>query len=364
LKLWKTRVTALAFALAFSACSADDFFDYEGTLPIDDGASKGTKESLKVDGEHEARLELSTGVALTFPKGAVERDVEIGVERPTDSKAIELVQTLKTVKAVASAPYVLTPHGTQFQKDVKLEIPILNNKGRPLIAAYLKDENDREWKTLDTPVVEGDVAVVTLKHFSVIVLLDLARSGLEAPDAGAFDAGDDEEDAGTEDDASAEPDADSEDAGASAADAGVAFDAASTLDAGDTTPPVSDASAHVADAGTTQTSDAHTGGGPDAQVANDAGSTPDASAVIDTGTGGEPDSAYADASSQDPDSGYDYDSGYDSATPDSGCTPLLCEFACGIIQDGCGGELDCGDDCGLYGGTCNTTEHVCEYIGQ
>ncbi len=368
--LWKTRfAAALTIGLTVVACSLDDLVP-EGSLGIDDGASGGAKESYKVDNDSEARIEIEeTGATLTVPKGAVEHAVTIGVERPSDIKAIEFVESLKTVKAVASAPYVLTPHGTEFTKDLKLQIPVVANKGKELVAAYLKDESDREWKYLDTPVVEGDVATVTLKHFSVIVLLDRERAGFDvAPDAGSAtpgsnDAGDELLDAGTSEveDAGSAPDpTDAEsapeptdagtrddqdtgatraDAGGSALDAGAAIDAGTgqVLDAADPTP--------APEAGMGAAEDAGSASNPDA----------DTPPPVDTGVQLPPDDA-GDPNAQDagfvPDTGTEpIDSGYDA------CEPYwYCAYdQCGSIVDTCGGEHSCGN-CEQHGGECGFYE--------
>jgi hypothetical protein len=356
---------AVAVALTLVACSLDDIAGHYVGIGIDDGASEGAKGSVKVDGSTEQTLELETGAILTLPKGAVDHDVVIGVERPSDTKAIELVETLKSVKAVASAPYVLTPHGTEFAKDIKLEIPVVNNKGKDLVAAYLKDENDREWKYLDTPTVEHDVATVTLKHFSVIVLLDRDRAGFaieapaDAPDAGsALDAGaardastgevdaGAELDAGTETDPVADHDAGKNEApdasaggGPSDADVGAATDSGTqaTPDASVTMPMLDAASDD--DTGTAQASDASTGQG------NDSSATPsDAAPDTDAVTGASVEAG------QDPDTGLQVtDAG---VSVDDGCQRHVClDYECGSVPDGCGGEVGCGN-CEIYGGTC------------
>lgn len=356
--LWKTRIaTALTIAATFAACSLDDLVP-DGTLPIDDGASEGTKEVMKVDGSSEARLELKTGASLTVPKDAVDHSVMIAIERPADSKAVEFVESLKSVKAVASAPYVLTPHGTEFMKDLKLEIPVVANKGKELVAVYLKDESDREWKYLDTPTVENDVATVTLKHFSVIVLVDRERAGVEEKrDAGSAsgqtDAGGDPVDAG------APADAGSATAGEDAGS--VSVDAGSQGDPGGQTKDAGSASAH--DAGTQTMTDAgqsapDASASLDANVA-DAGSAPDGGTTLDasaqTPDAGQPDAYMDDSSAQTPpDTGALNDGS--SQQPDA-CTPnAVCqEDWCGWHDDGCGGEMPCGE-CELYGGLCGFYE--------
>jgi hypothetical protein len=241
LKIWRSALMATAlFAAGLVACSTDDLIDADDVLDIDDGASDGIAKSLKVDGTSEKTLELETGAMLTVPKGAVDHELTIKVERPSDDKALDLVKTLKSEKAVASAPYVLTPHGTQFKSAVTLEIPVQKHEGRALAVAWLEDENDKEWKVLaEAPVQDGKVKV-ELQHFSVIVVLEPTIAGLDASvPASAADAG-----LGTPDAAQQGP-RDEEDAGEAPpgrADAGVG----SAPDAGGSTSQPQDAAAPVA----------------------------------------------------------------------------------------------------------------------
>ncbi len=222
MKIWgRALIATFAIAAGAVACSTDDLVDdVDVPLGIDDGASDGAQKSAKVDGSSEAKLTLEeTGASLTVPKGALDREVTITVARPADEKAVELVKTLKSVKAVASAPYVLTPHGTKFKSAVSLELPVTKHLDRELAVAWLEDENDKEWKVLsEAKVVDGKVRV-ELKHFSVIVIFDVATAGLDAsvPVDVEDDAGEDVEpllDAGTAPgaDAAVDDPRDSEDA--------------------------------------------------------------------------------------------------------------------------------------------------------
>jgi hypothetical protein len=254
-------------AAGLVACSTDDLIDVDGTLDIDDGASEGVAKSLKVDGSSEQKLTLETGASLTVPKGAVDRELTIKVERPSDDKALELVKTLKTDKAVASAPYVLTPHGTQFKNAVTLELPVAKHEGRELAVAWLEDENDKEWKLLSEARVENDKVKVELGHFSVIVVLDVQMAGLDASvPVSAADAGTSTPDAGddTNEDAGDDP--------GTRADAGIgaAQDAGSTSQPPDAMQPVDhDAGSKYEDAAGSGSSDAATTA-PDAYIEYDA----------------------------------------------------------------------------------------------
>lgn len=174
------RRAAPVVLVALLACSESE--GRGGALDIDDGASKGEAKSLLVKSSTAATLVLKTGAGLSVPAGAVDKDLEISIKRPPDSEAAELVKKVGSEYRVASAPYVLKPHGTMFQKDVELTLPIAKGDKDRLVVAWLEDESDNDWKVLGTPKAEGGAASIPLKHFSVVVLLEAtAGDGGETP---------------------------------------------------------------------------------------------------------------------------------------------------------------------------------------
>jgi hypothetical protein len=218
---------------AFALCGALGACDGGGggksslsNLGVDDGAAQGLQTSKVVDGSKDERLTLDTGAIVDVPAGAVTKNVKISVERPADSKALKLVENFKTPGRIVSAPYVLTPHGTTFKEDVKVTLPIGKDSNKALSVAWLSDEDDKQWKLLGAPKANnGDKATITLKHFSVLILVegdeDLAPMEDEPGDV---DAGASDFDAGVDQ----PPDA----GGAPASDAAVRTDAAPAADGG------------------------------------------------------------------------------------------------------------------------------------
>lgn len=197
-------------------------------LGVDDGASQGLSSSKMIDGSKDERISLDTGAIVDVPAGAVTKNVKITVERPADNKALKLVEQFKTPGRIVSAPYVLTPHGTTFKEDVKVTLPISKGSDKALSVAWLENENDKQWKLLGVPKANnGEKASITLKHFSVLILVegdeDLAPMDDEPDEPGA-DAGSSELDAGV---------APARDAGMTfSPDAEVRNDAAQLADAG------------------------------------------------------------------------------------------------------------------------------------
>lgn len=220
-----SALTALTLALGACAGGGDkDAADSLAAQGIDDGAAMGVSKSLLVRSDEDSTIKLKTGAELLIPKGAVDDDVEVVMKRPKDLDAAPLLKMVQKKYKVSSAPYVVTPHGQKFNKDVELTLPIAKGDNKRLVVAQLDDEDDTSWELHQKPKVVGDVAKFPVKHFSVYVLLEqLDDEPIEAGaelDATVSDAGD----AAAEVEADAALDA-SSDAGVDAArtDAGGSF---------------------------------------------------------------------------------------------------------------------------------------------
>jgi hypothetical protein len=188
------RCALLLISLSFACGDGGGGHSSLSELGIDDQASEGVSTSKVVDGSESVRLKLATGALLDVPAGAVSKDVKITVERPADTKALKLVENFKSPGRIVSAPYVLTPHGTTFKEDVTVTLPISPKaSNKDLRVAWLENEKDTKWKLLGVPKSNGEKAEITLKHFSVLILVegddDLApMEGEGAPDGDAGSA--------------------------------------------------------------------------------------------------------------------------------------------------------------------------------
>lgn len=118
-------------------------------------------------------LSLSTGAKLAVPEGAVGAAVEIAMQRPSDTQSSDFVKALPSTVQLASAPYVLTPHGFQFEHPVELTLPIESEKHGQLVVVYLEDENDKTWEAAGVPEISGGSAKLQVDHFSVWMLVEL-----------------------------------------------------------------------------------------------------------------------------------------------------------------------------------------------
>lgn len=193
---------SLFAVLALFACSDGGGDSSLAALGVDDGASEGLSKSANASADKGVRIALATGALVEIPAGAVTKDVKVSMERPADGKALDLVNRLpKAADRIASAPYVLTPHGTKFQSDVTIKLPLSKKDATAVSVAWLEDENDTDWKVLASAEIEGEKAAVKLKHFSVLLLIE-DTSGLPRLDAGSTstdeDGGEDADDAGAE----------------------------------------------------------------------------------------------------------------------------------------------------------------------
>jgi hypothetical protein len=174
-------------------------------LGIDDGASAGLETSALVRGDEEAAMELATGARVKIPQGAVDKQIRLGLKRPPDREALALLEHLPSKNKVASAPYVVTPHGTKFKLEVEVELPIAKGRDRDkLKVVWLEHEKDTRWKELAVPEVNGTKATVRVDHFSVLLLVeDPQASGGAQPGVDDEDAGE----GGTDAPGDTEPDA-------------------------------------------------------------------------------------------------------------------------------------------------------------
>lgn len=290
------RLLALLLATSGLSCGDDESGDSGPRLPFDDGASRGLSRSLRVTGERDVILVLESGAQVSVPAGAVTKPVTLGIERPRDSRAVPLVMRLPANRRLASAPYVLTPHGTTFTKDVEVRLPIANAAaGKRVEAAVLENEEDPTWEILGPARTAGTSAIVPLKHFSVLVLIE--------EQFGDVDAGPEpESDASFGAEAGTDASVPAQDA---SADGAAARDAAA---------PQGEAGAAAPDAG-------RDSGGTGSEL--DAATTSDA--AVEAGA------VANDAATL-----------IDAALEAGSCATVCAVNECGPVPDGCGGTLSCG----------------------
>ena len=128
------NISMFSFGLFFlSACSGDSKETEETILDTDteetDTEDTNTDEIsiLETVGSEGGTLEATSGrgmVTLEIPAGALEADIEIGIEEI----AIEgLSVDLEGLIDIAGVAYVFTPHGTTFGEPVGITLPQIVN---------------------------------------------------------------------------------------------------------------------------------------------------------------------------------------------------------------------------------------------
>jgi hypothetical protein len=116
------------------------------------------------------------GATLVVPEGALSEDTEIGVERLPASEAEEFLDLLGAGQTAASAVYVFTPHGSQFDEPVTITLDYDSNSSS-LAVMRLDDEDDRTWEAVaGTAFARGEASFETT-HFSLLVVTETEGAG-------------------------------------------------------------------------------------------------------------------------------------------------------------------------------------------
>lgn len=116
------------------------------------------------------------GATLVVPEGALSEDTEIGVERLSASEAEEFLDLLGTDQTAASAVYVFTPHGSQFDEPVTITLDY-DSSSSSLAVMRLDDEEDRTWEAVaGTAFARGEASFETT-HFSLLVVTETEGAG-------------------------------------------------------------------------------------------------------------------------------------------------------------------------------------------
>jgi alpha-tubulin suppressor-like RCC1 family protein len=159
-------------------------------------------------------VELSSGAKVEIPEGALTKEANIAVRELEQSKR------LPSEVDAASKAYAFEPHGTTFEKPVKISIPI-DEDAADLSVMKLDDDKDTTWERVPDAEKRDDALVVEVESFSIYRAVRPA-SAQPSMDAGQEQdaAPEPEPDAADEQDANADAAAEPNDAGdATAADA-------------------------------------------------------------------------------------------------------------------------------------------------
>ncbi len=174
-----SRIVLVVLGFSLLGCSDDPVTqnqdvdsDLGQDVTADLGQDIGPDGSSQVVGPAGATLELSDGTSLEIPEGALDEDVEIGME---------LIEDLDDSGYEASPDFVdepvasvaLTPHGTVLAEPVTLTLPFSGSSDE-LVMLRLADEDDTDWEAVNLVTFEDGTASISIAEFSVYSLVEVA----------------------------------------------------------------------------------------------------------------------------------------------------------------------------------------------
>ena len=172
------NISILSFGLFFlGACSGDSKEREETTsdTDIEDTEVEDTDNIsiLETVGSEGGTLEATSGrgmVTLEIPAGALEADIEIGIEEI----AIEgLSVDLEGLIDLAGVAYVFTPHGTTFGEPVGITLPQIGIADTIL---RLDDEYDMTWEMTPNASFTANTTSFQTSTFSVYLPVSVCKT--------------------------------------------------------------------------------------------------------------------------------------------------------------------------------------------
>jgi formylglycine-generating enzyme required for sulfatase activity len=164
------RAAVLVGACGLLAGCKSDGGNGERTKP---DASQETPDASSAGiGPAGGSLTLPDGARITLPAGAVGAGTEIHAEVTASPGGA----TVPSGSILRGSVYAFTPHGTAFQKPVKIRIPAGTARGA---VYFLDDEQDSTWEP-----VEGTSLVSGFHEFSVTHISLFAELVTSAPEGG------------------------------------------------------------------------------------------------------------------------------------------------------------------------------------
>ncbi|HEX2882844.1 MAG TPA: hypothetical protein VHO25_25165 [Polyangiaceae bacterium] len=169
MKLWTLGLVGGLWVVA-GACTSSD-----ANQPGNTGSQNSGGSVVTTIGDQGGEAEVD-GAKLVVPEGALSEDTEIGVERLSSADAEEFLDLLGAGQTAASAVYVFTPHGSQFDEPVTITLEYDSNSSS-LAVMRLDDEDDRTWEAVaGTQFATGEASFETT-HFSLLVVTESESAG-------------------------------------------------------------------------------------------------------------------------------------------------------------------------------------------
>jgi hypothetical protein len=161
-----------SFGLFFlSACSGDS----KETAPDTDTEDTNSDKIsiLETVGSEGGTLETTNGtetVTLEIPVGALDFDVEIGIE---EIDVEDLSVAMEDLIDLAGGAYVFTPHGTSFTEPVAITLP---QTGIADTILRLDDESDMTWEMVPNASFTANTASFQTSTFSVYLPVSVCET--------------------------------------------------------------------------------------------------------------------------------------------------------------------------------------------
>jgi hypothetical protein len=163
---------------AVTACGTSNNSADGNTMPAPAATIGKAGGSVKTD-----------GASVVIPKGALSGDKQIGLKKLSSSRSKLFTDLLDRKYEAVSDVFVLTPHGTQFDKPVTIE---LEHEGgeQGLSVQRLDDEDDTTWEEVAATTFESGKATFETTHFSLVVVAHevVRQSGDAGSRHGGMDA--------------------------------------------------------------------------------------------------------------------------------------------------------------------------------
>jgi len=161
------ELVLLAVAVALAGCNINlDGPDLDGLGDFEDFAAGRTIDS---DG---GKIQTPSGASVEVPRGALSGDVEIGVAAVQED---EIAATEEEGIRFAGTLVAFTPHGTRFDRPVRVELPFEGNANAVL---RLADEDDVTWEVIQGATFADQLAVMHLTQFSILVPVEAEERAL------------------------------------------------------------------------------------------------------------------------------------------------------------------------------------------
>ena len=139
-------------------CTDPEAINFNPDATVDDGSC--TYEGSGTIGDEGGTVEDGDG-SVDIPPGALDEDVEVGVEETDENDIPEAPEEMELNGTV----FAFTPHGQEFAEPVTITIPY-DDDAESLTILTLENDEDTDWEALEGGTFEDGLATFEVDHFS------------------------------------------------------------------------------------------------------------------------------------------------------------------------------------------------------